>query len=81
MGSQRWSIQADIIRGDIMKEQLVKMLSTKRIIALCVTLVFCYLSVMKYFTPTEFLTVMGMVTGYYFGQSTARGSANDAKTQ
>ncbi|MFL0268376.1 hypothetical protein [Candidatus Clostridium radicumherbarum] len=49
---------------------LKQFVSVKKIIALLLTLVFCYLSVMKLLSSTEFLSVFTLVIGYYFGQST-----------
>jgi hypothetical protein len=51
---------------------LNKLLSVKKIIALLLTLVFCYLAVIKNISSTEFLSVFTLIIGYYFGQSTAK---------
>lgn len=51
---------------------LKQLLGVKKIIALLLTLVFCYLSIFKVVSSTEFLSVFTLVIGYYFGQSTAR---------
>lgn len=47
-------------------------LQIKKIIALLLTLVFCYLSIIKYVSTTEFLSVFTLVIGFYFGQSSIR---------
>ncbi|GAB6170492.1 hypothetical protein JCM1393_29520 [Clostridium carnis] len=45
--------------------------SVRKIIALAVTLVFCYLSISGKVTSDEFIPVFSMIIGYYFGKSTA----------
>jgi hypothetical protein len=40
--------------------------SVRAIIALMLSLLFCILSVMKYFTPTEVLLIISGVIGWYF---------------
>ncbi|MGL5352050.1 MAG: hypothetical protein ACRDA5_01845 [Clostridium sp.] len=52
-----------IIRG--------KILSVRKIIALAVTAVFCYLSLTKSVSSSEFIPIFTMIIGYYFGKSTA----------
>ncbi len=49
-----------------------ELLQIKKIIALLLTIVFCYLSAIKYVSTTEFLSVFTMVIGFYFGQSSIR---------
>jgi hypothetical protein len=51
---------------------LKQLISVKKIIALLLTIVFCYLSLIKMVSSTEFLSVFTLVLGYYYGQSTAR---------
>jgi hypothetical protein len=60
--------------GDNMLKQL---LSIKKIIALLLTVVFGYLSVIKTISSSEFLTVFTMIISFYFGQSTARDAKKD----
>ena len=45
--------------------------SVRKIIALGVTVVFCYLSISGKITSTEFIPIFSMIIGYYFGKSTA----------
>lgn len=45
--------------------------SVRKIIALVLTGVFCYLSIIGTIKPTEFIPIFSMVLGYYFGKSTA----------
>lgn len=45
--------------------------SVRKVIALSVTLVFCYLSVIGKINSSEFIPVFSMIIGYYFGKSTA----------
>lgn len=45
--------------------------SVRKVIALLVTLVFCYLSVTGEIKSSEFIPVFSMIIGYYFGKSTA----------
>ncbi|WP_243176761.1 hypothetical protein [Clostridium gasigenes] len=45
--------------------------SVRKIIALGVTGVFCYLSISGKITSTEFIPIFSMIIGYYFGKSTA----------
>lgn len=59
------------------KNNFMKLLEIKKIIALLITLVFCILSLTKSVTSTEFLSVFTLVIGFYFGQSTARQSRRE----
>lgn len=45
--------------------------SVRKIIALSVTGVFCYLSITGKIGSNEFIPVFSMIIGYYFGKSTA----------
>jgi hypothetical protein len=45
--------------------------SVRKIIALALTIVFCYLSIVGKIDPSEFIPIFSMVLGYYFGKSTA----------
>lgn len=45
--------------------------SVRKIIALVLTIVFCYLSIVGKIEPSEFIPIFSMVLGYYFGKSTA----------
>lgn len=50
-----------------MKERLEKLLSIKSIVTLCMTFVFCFLSITGEITPEVFMTVFVVVIGFYFG--------------
>lgn len=52
--------------------KFMNLIEIKKIIALTITFVFCYLSITKSLTPEQFLTVFSLVIAFYFGQSTAR---------
>lgn len=58
---------------------LKEFLQIKKIIALLLTIVFCYLAVAKTITSSEFLTVFSMVISFYFGQSTVRQAVKENK--
>ncbi|MEF9992647.1 MAG: hypothetical protein RSD22_11280 [Romboutsia sp.] len=45
--------------------------SVRKLIALLVTIVFCYLSIVGKIKSSEFIPVFSMIIGYYFGKSTA----------
>lgn len=49
----------------------MKNLELRKVIALCVTLVFCYLSIVGKIHTSEFIPIFSMIIGYYFGKSTA----------
>lgn len=50
-----------------MKERLFKLLSIKSIVTILLTVVFCYLSVIKVVSPELFMTVFTVVIAFYFG--------------
>lgn len=60
---------------------LNKLLSVKKIIALLLTLVFCYLAVIKNISSTEFLSVFTTIIGFYFSQSTIREAIKENQTK
>lgn len=45
--------------------------SVRKVTAISLTLVFCYLSIRGTITSDQFIPVFSMVIGYYFGKSTA----------
>ncbi|HSQ90432.1 hypothetical protein [Romboutsia sp.] len=45
--------------------------SVRKVIALLLTIVFCYLSIQGRINQDQFIPVFSMVLGYYFGRSTA----------
>ena len=56
-----------------------QLLQVKKIIALLLTIVFCYLAVIGKVSSEQFLTVFSLVIAFYFGQSTARATAQENK--
>lgn len=50
-----------------MKERLSKLLTIKSIVTIMLTLVFCYLSVIKVVPVELFLSVFTVVIAFYFG--------------
>lgn len=50
-----------------MKERLTKLLTIKSIVTILLTVVFCYLSVIKVVSPELFMTVFTVVIAFYFG--------------
>ena len=50
-----------------MKEKLSKLLSVKSIVTILVTLVFCYLSIVKSISAELFMTVFTVIVSFYFG--------------
>lgn len=62
--------------SDVLKDMFS---SVRKIIALCLTIVFCYLSIIGTIKPSEFIPVFSMVVGYYFGKSTALETPNQNK--
>lgn len=61
-------------------EILRNFLQIKKVIALLLTVIFCVLSVKGSVTSSEFLTVFSMVISFYFGQSTARQTMKETKS-
>ena len=50
-----------------MKERLNKLLTVKSIVTLLLTLVFCYLSIIKVIPYDTFMTVFSVIIAFYFG--------------
>ena len=44
--------------------------SVKRIIAISVTFVFCYLTISGKIDSAQFIPIFSMIVGYYFGRTT-----------
>ena len=53
-------------------EKVIKLLEVKKIIAICLTIVFCYLSMVKLISAEQFLSVFLIIIGFYYGQSTMK---------
>ncbi len=49
-----------------MKERLSKLLCVKSIVTILLTLVFCYLSIIKVISPELFMTVFSVIIAFYF---------------
>lgn len=59
---------------------LKEFLQIKKIIALLLTIVFCYLAIVNKVTSEQYLTVFSLVIAFYFGQSTARQAVKESVT-
>lgn len=59
--------------------KFMNLIEIKKIIALTLTFVFCYLSITNNLAPEQFLTVFSLVIAFYFGQSTARQANREGK--
>lgn len=57
---------------------LKEFLQIKKIIALLLTVVFCYLAVVNKVTSEQYLTVFSLVIAFYFGQSTVRQAVKES---
>lgn len=50
-----------------MKERLMKLLTVKSIVTILLTLVFCYLSIIRVIPYDTFMTVFSVIIAFYFG--------------
>ena len=50
-----------------MKEKLSKLVTVKSIVTIMLTIVFCYLSVVKVIPYDTFMTVFSVIIAFYFG--------------
>ena len=57
--------------------KLTELIEVKKIIALLVVIVFCWLAIAGKVDTTIFTSVVTLIVGYYFGQSTARQTVNE----
>lgn len=62
-----------------MKEKLTKLIEIKKIIALLLTLVFCFLAAIGKITTEQFITIFTVIIGFYFGQSTVKQAIKENK--
>ena len=61
------------------KKRAAKLIDVKSIVTLCLTVVFCVLSMIGA-VPQEFLAIYTMIIGFYFGtQATKKAEAAEAK--
>jgi len=64
---------------EIIKTKVAKLIDVKSIVTLCLTVVFCVLSIVGV-VPQEFLAIYTMIIGFYFGtQATKNAEAASAK--
>ncbi|WP_312339096.1 hypothetical protein [Anaerospora hongkongensis] len=59
-----------MIKNEIVK-LIVAFLSVRKVIALVVTITFCYIAIKGLINASEFISVFSMIIGFYFGRSTA----------
>lgn len=60
-------------------DKLKALIEVKKIIALMLCFVFCYLAVVGKIEAKDFLTVFLMVISFYYGQSTTRAAIKENK--
>lgn len=56
---------------EIIKTKVAKLIDVKSIVTLCLTVVFCVLSIVGV-VPQEFLAIYTMIMGFYFGTQTTK---------
>jgi hypothetical protein len=61
--------------------KLTNLIEVKKIIAILVISVFCYLSATEVVAKEQFTTVAIMIVSFYFGQSTVKGAITSNKEQ
>lgn len=59
--------------------KITNLIEVKKLIALTVVLVFCFLAIVGKVDTAVFTNVVTLVVGYYFGQSTTRQTINEQK--
>lgn len=60
-----------------MKERLAKLFTVKSIVTILLTLVFCYLSIIKVIPYDTFMTVFSVVIAFYFGTQHEKQNTSD----
>lgn len=60
-------------------DKVVKLIEVKKIIAILVISVFCFLSAKEVVSTEQFTTVAIMIVSFYFGQSTVKGTIANKK--
>jgi hypothetical protein len=60
-----------------MKERLNKLLTVKSIVTILLTLVFCYLSIIKVIPYDTFMTVFSVIIAFYFGTQYERNNKGE----
>ena len=61
--------------------KLTNLIEVKKIIAILVISVFCYLSATEVVAKEQFTTVAIMIVSFYFGQSTVKGAVKEANKE
>jgi hypothetical protein len=61
------------------RDWFVNLLQIKKIIALILTGVFAFLSIVGKISTEQFITVFSMVVSFYFGQSSVRQTITESK--
>ena len=64
-----------------LENKLTNLIEVKKIIAILVISVFCYLSAKEVVAKEQFTTVAIMIVSFYFGQSTVKGARTSNKEQ
>lgn len=59
--------------------KITKLIEVKKIIALMVVTVFCYLSAKGTIGAEQFTTVVTLIIGFYFGSSATRQAVRETK--
>ena len=62
-----------------MKEKLTALFEVKKIIAITLTIVFCYLAIIGKIQSDNFQTIFIMIVTFYFGQSAVRQTIKENK--
>lgn len=60
-------------------EKFKALIEVKKIIALLLTVVFCFLAITGRIEAKDYLTVFLMIVSFYFGQSSTRQAINENK--
>ena len=61
--------------------KLTNLIEVKKIIAILVISVFCYLSATEVVAKEQFTTVAIMIVSFYFGQSTVKGAVKETNKE
>jgi hypothetical protein len=62
-------------------KNLIALLQVKKLIALGMTAVFCYLAIIGKFTGEQFLTVFTVIISFYYSQSAVRSAVKETIEQ
>lgn len=60
-------------------DKLKALIEVKKLIALLLTIVFCFLAITGKIEAKDYLTVFLMIISFYYGQSTSRQAINENK--